>query len=161
MRLNTFTCSEFSYFIFTKKNSFDPKNWNNCKKLVIIQLMPKLAVLLCFLGSEMIFFSKLKKNWNMSTYSGASFLLIFLIKWSFDFNIFSTVECSVIKLNVWIIWRKYTFKINGINILYSIIKGNYSTIFPKIVLARSENWLTLLYILSFYLAIQPSIDLFI
>ena len=53
MRLNTFTCSEFS--LFYKKISFDPKNVNNCKKLVIIQLMSKLAVLLRFSGSEMIF----------------------------------------------------------------------------------------------------------
>ena len=29
-------------------------------------------------------------------------------------------------------------------ILFSIIKGNYSTIFPKVLLTKSENWLTLL-----------------
>jgi hypothetical protein len=50
---------------FTKKISFDPKNVNNCKQIVFIQLMLKLAVLMRFLGSEMIFFCKLKKIRNM------------------------------------------------------------------------------------------------
>ena len=65
MRLNIFTCYEFSSFY--KKNIFDPKNVNNSKKLIIIQLMSKLEVFLRILGSK-FFFCK------MEMYSGASFL---------------------------------------------------------------------------------------
>jgi hypothetical protein len=54
MRLNTFTCSKFSCL---QKKNFDPKNVNNCKKLVIIRIR-KLELFLRFLWSKMIFFVK-------------------------------------------------------------------------------------------------------
>ena len=101
-----------NFLYFTKKSFLTLINVNNWKKLLINQLMSKLAIFLR-LRDNIFFFVKWRKFGTCKLIQVHPFCSShFLIKLSFDFNIFSIVECIVMKLNVWIIWRKYTFQIN-------------------------------------------------